>query len=126
MPPINTAVAMPVASGWMMAVDFNHEDNQSSNDTDSPLLPGRYVAALNRIDCEGCAASVESAVQQIHGIGMAGVAPRSSTLVFEVASRATVTLADIRDVLAAVSDALKTVILLSGLSGPLPLVYSAS
>jgi len=125
MPPISTAVAMPVASGWMMAVDFNRDRLNESNESDSPLLHGRYMAALNRIDCEGCAASVESAVQQIRGVVMAGVSPVHSVLVFEVASNATVTVADIRDVLAKVSEGLRTVIILAGLSGPMPVVHSA-
>lgn len=123
---INSAVAMPVACGWMMANDFNRDHQPESNESDSPLSRGRYVAVLNRVDCEGCAASVESAVQQIHGVEMAGVSVQSSTLVFELGIHATVTLADLRDVLAAVSEGMRTVIMLSELSSPMPLVYSTT
>ncbi len=125
MPPIHT-VAMPVASGRMMASDFDEDTRQESRESDVPLLRGRYVGALNHLDCEGCAASVESAIQQIRGIDMAGVSLPTSALVFEIGLHATVTLADLRDVLASVSEALRTVILLSGLSGPMPIVFSAS
>ena len=121
---IRTAAAMPVASGWMMAAELDN-DYQHQPSSGEVLLPrGRYVAALNRIDCEGCAAAVESAIRKIHGIETTGVSPAGSKLVFEIAGSG-VTLSDIRDVLAAVSEALGTVIELSGLRGPFPVVFSA-
>jgi copper chaperone CopZ len=128
MPSIRTATAMPTANGWIMAAELDNDyQHQSQSATaDSLLSTGRYVAVLNHIDCEGCAAAVESAVQKIRGIDMAGVSPKTSTLVFEVVSGATVTLGDVDEMLASVSEALRTVIVVSGLRGPFPLVYSAS
>lgn len=121
---IRTAAAMQGAIGWIVAAEL--DDAQRTQDADAVLTGGRYVAAIHRIDCEGCAAAIESAVQRIHGVRMAGVAPQSSTLVFEVASGARVDLADIRQTLAGVSEALNTVIALSGLRGPLPALFSAA
>jgi hypothetical protein len=123
--PIRTAAAMHGATGWMMAVDF--EDNQPrSHQPETILTRGRYVAALNRVDCDGCAAAVESAVQQIHGVGMAGVTSTNSMLVFEIMDGARVHLSDIQETLSSVSEALKAVIVLSGLRGPMPVMFSAA
>ena len=123
--PIRTAAAMHGATGWIMAMEFENEQPRG-HEPDAVLTHGRYVAALNRVDCEGCAAAVESAVQRVHGVEMAGVAPKTSTLIFEVAPGANVHLADIEGTLMAVSEAVKSVISVSGLRGPLPVMFSAA
>lgn len=120
---IRTAAAMPAATGWMMAAELDNDYQHQAQRNEVLLSRGRYVATLNRIDCEGCAAAVESAVRKIRGVDMAGASPLASRLVFEI-GRSGVTVSDIRDVLASVSEALGTVIQLSGLRGPLPVVFS--
>lgn len=123
--PIRTAAAIHGALGWILAAQVDN-DLPRSPVSETILTGGRYVAALNRVDCEGCAAAVESAVQRVRGIGMAGVTPQSSTLVFEIADGARVHLSDIQETLAAVSEGLNTVIALAGLRGPLPPLFSAA
>ena len=123
---IRSATALPGSIGWILALDFASDSPQWAPDADTPLDQGRYVAVLDRVDCEGCAAAVESAIQNIRGVALAGVQQNSSTLTFEVEGPASVHKADIEEELVAVGKALKRIISVASLRGPYPLLFSAA
>lgn len=126
MSPIRSAATLPANAGWILALELDDETKEWAADADVPLKKGQYIARLSQVDCEGCAATVEGALQKIHGVSLAGCVPQSSTLVFEVSQDSVIHKSDIEEELAAASQALKKRIALSNLRGPLPALFSAA
>ena len=117
---LKKVAAMPGTSGWMLAGEPGSSQGSEMPGPEMILSSGCYVATLNRVDCEGCAAAVEAAVQTVPGVKMTGVVPVASVLVFEVTDGSTVPLSDIRQTLRTVSEGIGRVIQLNGVRGPMP------
>lgn len=123
---IYRGATLPGSFGWILALDFDNETPKLRADADQPLAAGRYVAVLNTVDCEGCAAAVEDALQAIRGVSLAGVSPQSSTLVFEVIGASSVYMSDILEELSAVSKAMRKMVSIASFRGPYSVMCSAA